>query len=1286
MNTLRLPARLADPRQAVAINADLRSRRVTLDWSDLRDASDEALAALLDGLDLVSEADVLGLDSMNAVPDAIMAAVDRLLPDQRPDAAPAVGPVSPGAEGVEVWRSGEGTKKTRKPPRAQSTGRTEKILVAPTPSALRAEFEAMVVRDLLGPAGGPDEEVDESSVRSRYVLGALAPQRQRIEPEQDDELAPEDQGSGEDGKTDSTALQGVSLFPSSFRLTFSVAGDAPGFRITATWGWYQRRTSELQADEAGRPRRVWKRSPVEMTSPTMNLVEGPIPPWEVTPLQPGVVVQGLIRRRADTWIVTVFLVNGQEESDKNRDECWLFQPSLVVEAPEDAPDSAIFVQRPQRPRDPVTWAEEHALEMLYRHQGEFAAGHGVSVHVEPAAGRPHRATCVRTAVVPVGEVAQQSAPTLDEEPLLAALPLDMSELAALAQTELAARLAPLPDAYAAWIARQRARASDATADLALYRDAAGAAMDRCEATLGRIREGIALLADDSRAARAFAFANRAMALQRVRSIFTEEARRGGEPKLEDIDVPTNRSWRLFQLAFILLNLPGLTRLDHPDRTREHDAIADLLWFPTGGGKTEAYLGLTAFTLALRRLQGTIEGRSGEHGVAVLMRYTLRLLTLQQCQRATTLICACETIRREDEALWGKEPFRIGLWVGERTTPNKTKDADEWLKRSHGQFNRGAALSGIGSPQQLTNCPWCGRAIDAGKNIKVITFERGSGRTLVFCGDTYGRCPFSERKAPGEGIPIVVVDEEIYRLLPSLLIGTVDKFALMPWKGTTQTLFGQVAGRCERHGFRSPDLDDSDSHPAKGGLKSAATIPFGPVRPPDLIIQDELHLISGPLGTLTGLYETAVDQLSSWEVAGKRVRPKVIASTATTRRARDQVHALFLREVAVFPPHGLDVGDNFFARHREASEKHPGRRYVGICAPGRRLKAVLIRVYVASLAAAQRLFDLYGRAADPWMTLVGYFNAMRELAGMRRLLDDDVRSRLRDTDKRGLARRSTLFADELTSRKSSTDIPSLLDRLELPFEAVEPKVKGAKGAKGTERPRPLDALLATNMISVGVDVRRLGLMVVAGQPKATAEYIQATSRVGRAWPGIVFTVFNWARPRDLSHYEYFEHYHATFYKQVEALSVTPFAPRALDRGLSGVFVALVRLAGLDLNPNDKADAVTRQHPLVDLAIERIVARARLVSGSQTVGDEVKRQLERRLDTWLREAARSAGGSELGYREQRDGKTRGLLKSPGGGDWDDFTCLWSLRDVEPTVSLVLDDGRLDDEPVTLAQEAP
>jgi hypothetical protein len=514
---------------------------------------------------------------------------------------------------------------------------------------------------------------------------------------------------------------------------------------------------------------------------------------------------------------------------------------------------------------------------------------------------------------------------------------------------------------------------------------------------------------------------------------------------------------------------------------------------------------------------------------------------------------------------------------------------------------------------------------------------------------------------------------------------------MPWNGKVQMLFGQVEGYCTRHGFRSPEIEDADSHPKKDKLPPARTTTHPLLRPPDLIIQDELHLISGPLGTLVGLYETAVDKLCSWEVDSHTVRPKVIASTATIRKAGDQVHATFLREVRVFPPNGLDVADNFFALQRPPSDGMPGRRYVGICAPGRRLKVALIRAYVALLSAAQFLYEKkgYGKEVDPWMTLIGYFNSMRELGGMRRLVDDDVQTRLKKMDQRGLAVRLLGSVDELTSRKDSTDIPDVLDHLEVAFDPqteAKRKEMQKKGQIKDMPKRPLDVLLATNMVSVGVDVQRLGLMVVAGQPKATAEYIQATSRVGRKYPGLVFTAYNWTRPRDLSHYERFEHYHATFYNHVEALSVTPFASGALSRGLTALLVSCVRLQGTEFNANKKASRIDRNHPYVKEAVKTILRRAELVgAGDAQFVSNLKSELDERLDQWLAEAQRTAGGRVLGYDEERDGITIGLLNRPGLDPWDDFTCLNSLREVEPNVGLIFHDGGLDADPSFVAAVA-
>jgi hypothetical protein len=727
----------------------------------------------------------------------------------------------------------------------------------------------------------------------------------------------------------------------------------------------------------------------------------------------------------------------------------------------------------------------------------------------------------------------------------------------------------------------------------------------------------------------------------------------------------------------LLNLPALSDFHNPDRSDPVDAIGDLLWFPTGGGKTEAYLGLAAYTIVLRRLQGAIDGHHAEHGVTVLMRYTLRLLTVQQFQRATALVCALDFLRRgraaAGDARFGAEPVRIGLWVGMKTTPNTTEASAEAVERARkqsGEYHGSHAL-------QLTRCPWCGRTLSLKSDVRVEPYPSGRARTLVSCSDPSGSCPFTWAQTNGEGIPIVTVDEEIYRRLPALLIATVDKFARMPWAGETQMLFGRVDAMCPRHGFVTAEINDAGRHNAAGGSAAVERQAHGPLRPPDLIIQDELHLISGPLGSLVGLYETALDELCAWEANGRRVRPKLVASTATIRRADQQMRDLFARRLEVFPPQGLEISDNFFARRRQPSDATPGRRYLAICAPGRRVKGTYIRAYVAVMLASQTQYEKWDEYADPWMTLVGYFNTTRDLGAMRRVVEDDVRQRLDQGDKLGFSRRLRPQVAELTSRMPSSQIPRVLDQLELRFSRAQAEARKARRDRGEPSgPAPIDVLLATNMVSVGVDVPRLGLMVVAGQPKTTSEYIQATSRVGRTHPGLVLVALSWARPRDLSHYERFRYYHATFYRNVEALSVTPFSPRALDRGLSGVMVSLVRLLGPDLNANGAAQEFDREHPVVRRAVETIVSRVGRAA-SEAARDEVRRLLDRRLDTWARSVRQSTSqGSRLGYEMRADSATGGLLQPAEVGRWDVFTCLNSLRDVEPSVSLVLDDYGMDE----------
>lgn len=1114
---------------------------------------------------------------------------------------------------------------------------------------LREEFQELIHRDLLGPAAGERESIGkpEGSVRDRYILGVLAPLKQTDgpSPEELDELANDEPETSDEGAAEPSTPTSRNMTPSSFGMTFSLNSAAESFQIEARWGQYLR-----ERDAGGSL--VWQRYPRGGLSGPIPLKDGPLPACTLDRECPKVVVRGRIRRRNDHWSITLFLCNEQEEPPKDsrepKDPAWLFQAELKARGD--------LVRRAGLANlstlDPSARLEDRINEMLYRRELEYATGHGVSVDWT----LPNE---VRTTAYPYETVRGVMAADVP------GLVIDMAALAAASDAELPEMLRPLAVEYRSWIDNLQSRLT-AEPDLASYGEAPAEAIRQARTALARIEDGIALLASDTAARDAFRFANQAMAWQRVRTTWIDARRANPQAKLTDFDTPPNRSWRAFQLAFLLLNIASLTLLDHPDRDAGPTAGADLLWFPTGGGKTEAYLGLAAYTLAIRRLQGRTGGRDGENGLAVMMRYTLRLLTLQQFQRASSLICACELIRRQRPEKWGAVPFRIGLWVGRKTTPNTTAQSQQAVEA---QRSTRPLPAGIGSPHQLLTCPWCGTPINAGRNILVEGYPSGRARTLVFCGDSLGRCEFTQRNSPDEGLPVVVVDEEIYRRPPSMLIATVDKFAQMAWTGEVQTLFGEIQGFCPRHGFRSPEIEDADSHQTAGSLPAVQTQSWPRLRPPDLIIQDELHLISGPLGSLVGIYECAIDHLATWEVNGRRIRPKVIASTATVRRARGQVNALFMRDVRVFPPPGFEAGNNFFSRELPVTEQSPGRRYVGICAPGKRLKAVLIRVYVAALAAGQTLYERHGESVDPFLTAVGYFNSLRELGGMRRLIDDDVRSRLTQVEARGLRRRNLRLpkaVEELTSRLSNTEIPKLLDRMGLRFPSA-----GQPPPPGQE---PIDVLLATNMLSVGVDVQRLGLMVVAGQPKSTSEYIQATSRVGRRAAGIVFTVYNWARPRDLSHYESFRHYHATFYRQVEALSVTPFSAGAIERALTGVLVSAIRQTGVTWNPNSGAGLFDSANPSIAAIHAALSERAAYAGTRASLQQEVAAGLQQRFDLWM-QRRRTIGGARLGYQQSRDGQTIALLQQPGVADWTEFTVLNSLRDVEPDVELVFDDTGMD-----------
>ena len=1044
-------------------------------------------------------------------------------------------------------------------------------------------------------------------------------------------------------------------------LSVVVDGGVEQLIVRCHWGQY---LAKFEDQDDGARAKVWVRKPEQVDVP-VRLEEGEFDPLSVD--GEGIKLKGRATRSEGVWLLTVFISNEREQVEVNKDGRWMFQAGLELLA---ADGGAVFLGRDEALATGAAAStserrEVAQFDMQYRDIVEFAVGHGIGTDVEVSATDPRRAVRVGTAVIPRQEVWRTSAPEAVSQ--LAGLVTDMKVLSELEPQLLRSALLPLSEGYRAWLDDELQRIGDPDARLEGHEQTARDAIAGARRAADAIAAGIELVCTNPDALDAFRFANQTMWRQRVHSVAIQARREDPSLSLrravEVADEPGNRSWRPFQLAFLLQCIPSLTDPAHPERSR--GALADLLFFPTGGGKTEAYLGLVAYTLATRRLQGLIgEGEDavdGRDGIAVLMRYTLRLLTAQQFQRASTLICAAELLRQQraqTDSRYQGVPFRLGLWVGGSVSPNRSRDAEKFAVdvRLDG-YSRGQA-----TPVQLTDCPWCGREIDAKSDSR---YDSVLQRFLVFCGNE--ECPFSERNSAGEGIPVVTVDEEIYRLVPSFIIGTIDKFAQLPWNGATATLFGRVRSRCERHGYRNPDLDRShqsqweerNSHTATGEHPVAHTVPSLRLRPPDLIIQDEMHLVTGPLGTMAGLYETVIDRLATWTYEGNPVRTKVVASTATTRRAREQAWSVFWRELRVFPPPVLDVHSSFFAEQVPPSPQTPGRLYLGICAHGERLKQVELRVFSSVMAAAKAIWDELGEdasAADPWMTTVGYFNAVRELAGMRRMAEDELRTKLRRARfTSGLANRSVVEMKELTSRVSSEDIKSILRQLFVTHVPDRP----------ADSERPIDLLLATNMISVGVDVPRLASMIVVGQPKATAEYIQATSRVGRdaKGPGVVITVYNWARPRDLSHYETFGHYHATFYRHVEPLSVTPFSERALDKGLTGVLVAAVRHGDHDWNPNQSARDLDRPDDRIAAHVQAIAQRAGEVTGDSAAAELTAVMANQRLDAWDREAALRP---DLSY-TMRTADDVALLAKPEAGDWDIWTCPNSLRDTEVQANL-------------------
>ena len=1102
--------------------------------------------------------------------------------------------------------------------------------------------------DLVGPWSGHPLETEQipnytGIVRPSnwYLTGFIVPpdtaasEAANSEVSDDLDETPDKAGTAEESSDEGRSAK-RGYFPSSIGLSFMIDGDTTELAVTVRWGDY----APEQIDET----RLWSRIPREELTVIKVPTTENAPDWEI-PGSRGLKLRTVTRQVAPhaqgafdpgSQAVSVFLTNHRKQQpgqDVHEDTLFVFQPEIEVRC--DRP----FPSKPMaRSGNSDDWDEEVA-GLHYADTPEYATGHGVSADWDE-----HDGECriVRTAWIGRARVEVTSTSPVD------GVELSMRSLGSLSSgAEVHSSLDHLVAQYRAWI---EARNADTEQLDEHYKATAQELLRLAGIAADRIERGIEVLANDPDALDAFRIANRAVA-------------RALEQRL-DIENP---SWRAFQLAFILLNLPGIA--DPNDSYRE---TVDLLFFPTGGGKTEAYLGLAAFAMVLRRLRNPGSQGCAGAGISVVMRYTLRLLTLDQLARASGLVCALELERENDPERYGKWPFEIGLWVGTAATPNrmgKKGDGRQGTARSKvNQFKSDPANNP--SPIPLEECPWCGETF-APDSFNLVPNADNPLDLRVHCMNF--ECEFSGERT----LPVVAVDEPLYRRLPAFLVATVDKFASLPWTGPTGSLLGG-ADRFDKDGFYGA----FDS--GRGNRLHA------PLQPPDLIIQDELHLISGPLGTMAGLYEAAVEALCVLKSGNQSVRPKIVASTATVRRAQNQIQALFARpQTQIFPPPGPDRHDTFFARTVPDTEE-AARLYLGISAQGRSAKVVTRRVIVALMGAAIRAYldaggdDNQKNPADPYMTVLGYFNALRELGGARRIIEEEVQNTIkrigrkrRFGETRGLFRDRFRFSEvvELTSRVSTNKVAEARRLLGNPY-----RIKLSPTGKA------VDCAIATNMISVGLDIQRLGLMTVVGQPKTAAEYIQATSRVGRdpKRPGLVVTLLNMHKPRDRSHYERFKHFHETFYRAVEVASVTPFASRALDRGLAGALVGLSRQALAPLTPPSGASQIKECRAEVEELIKKVFSDRILDQpGSMESEDEraerlrsVRDRVEDLLDAWSGILSESENvGQSLQYQKhERRGASQTLLREMMDEDIANeshhkFRASRSLRDVEPEVRLNL-----------------
>ncbi|MFD3694566.1 helicase-related protein [Streptomyces sp. NPDC058646] len=1023
----------------------------------------------------------------------------------------------------------------------------------------------------VGPDSGEDEVVTNMPDR-QYAVGMLFPAGSSAGTGDGDEgvEVSADVTEGDVEEADAGVPLAEDWRPSSVAISFVTDRDTVSCDFSG--GTYQPVTGD------GPPR--WQRRPFRFDGIELS---GKRPPYEFRAGEVELEIGSRWRPYGDVHLVTVHarVLSKSTGNDRSDIALMLFQIALGVTP---ARDGQIFEYDGARSLD---LDEESAeLRLRYRDKRVYAVGHGMAADWDLRDG-----ACTRVFLDPVPAYVVPAVETTGFAPgseAEKALRLDLLERIHAEPAAVLPTLDVFVASFSDWVAEQEDRVGEHAEDA----PAAQSITERARIAVRRMEAGVDLLRDTDQDAlrKAFALGMAAMRLQLRQTAI----KNGKDPAA--VEEPR---WRPFQLGFLLVSLASTVDERHDDRE-----LVDLIWFPTGGGKTEAYLGLAAIEIFHRRI---VHGVAGA-GTAVITRYTLRLLTSQQFQRAASLVCAMEVLRRGDPRVKGMARFSIGLWVGNEVTPATRDDAEGALERLH-KASRPKEVNRF----QVESCPWCGAALlpEAKSHDRARYGFRLVGRdVVVHC--TREDCRFRDE------LPVGVVDDVLYEDPPTILLATVDKFARLQFKPEAGRLLG---------------LDTS-------------------FRQPSLIIQDELHLLSGPLGTTVAVFDAVVKML-----LGKNgSAPKIVASTATIRASDAQVRALYGRSVALYPPAGLDGDRTFFSRPVESGE---GRMYVGLMPQS----LSQVSAVIAATAPMVEIPEVLAGAPDPettrdsYWTAVMYHNSLRELGRSGTLVVDDVNGRLEPRSERlGLPLRR-VQADrvlELTSRRGPEELPNDLRELNR-------SVDDGDGA--------VDVVLSSNMLSVGIDIPRLALMLMVGQPKTTAEYIQATSRVGRGRNnGIVTTLFRSNRARDRSHFETFRGYHEALYRSVEPTSVTPWSVASRGRSLAGALVALLRHSFSTLAENDRASRLDLSDDRMRGAVDGLVATfLDLVSrsdGAET--EETEEEVRRLLCDWDRRArlAREAGSTLLYDRRKSDDNA--LLKRFGqrGEGW---LVADSMRSVEPKVAV-------------------